>query len=87
MHDDVLVGRVEVAHELQRGHHGELVAPAVLVEHAEVVEAEVGADADQVLLEPALELVLSPVAGQDAGDVRAVVVPGPRVLPVVGGLG
>ena len=40
--------RVEVADELQRGHDRELVARAILVEDAEVVQLDIGADADQV---------------------------------------
>jgi hypothetical protein len=81
VHGDVVVRRIEIADELQRGHHRELVATALIVEHAEIVEIDVGADADDVLRQFVV-VVLRPVAGQDAGDVRAVIVRRIGVLTV-----
>ncbi len=73
MHDHVVVGGVQVPHELQRRHHSELVADAVLVEHPQVVQTEVGTDTHEILFERGIRIVASPVPREDPRHVRAVV--------------
>ena len=46
-------------------------SPALVVEHAQVVEVEVGADAAYLVIQVFRQLLV-PVAGEDAGDVGAV---------------
>ena len=45
-------------------------------QHAQVVELYVGADAFEVVFQVVLRLVLAPVGGEDARDVRPVAVLG-----------
>ena len=73
VHGEIVVRGVEVADELQRGHDREFIAAAGGVEHAQVVELEVGTDADQIAGGVVARLVGAPVAGHDPAHVRAVI--------------
>ncbi len=76
MHDHVVLMGIEAADELQCRHHVEFIAFAVFIEHAQVVEVDVRAQAAHVGRggEHIVHVRLAPIRPENSGDVRAVVV-------------
>ena len=74
MDDHQILVRVQVADELQRGDDRELVGRVVRIvgQHAQVVQLELGTDAEQRLCQRRFLRRFLPVGRQDAGHVGAV---------------